>query len=59
MTGVEHKRGVALDADVTDAEKQRAGGFADSLDAKRLAARIVLANNCHEVGHITSFAATD
>src|SRR5262249_45380829 len=45
MTGVEQQCRTALDADVSDAKKQRARGLASALNSKQLARLIVLCDD--------------
>jgi len=59
VTGVEHERGVSVNADVSDAEKERAGGFADPFNAESFAADVVAADDGDKVRDISAVAVSD
>ena len=56
MTGVKQQFCVALDTDVPDPEKQRAGGLAYAFYAELLTACVVLPHDLHKIGHVAAFA---
>jgi hypothetical protein len=56
MAGVKQQRRVAVDADVADAQEQRAGGLAVALDPEQLARLIVLADDGIEARKLPAHA---